>query len=324
MIKIAENIKLMKLPNGRRRGYSKKGILNMDTKSCFVGIFGRPNVGKSSLMNRLVGEKVAIVSDKPQTTRTKITGVITLDKTQFVFLDTPGIHKPKTKLSDYMNKQVSDSVADVDVAVFVTEAMGEIRTIERELMENLQKCHIPTILVLNKTDILENKEELAAKIIELTNLMEFEHVIPLSAQEGENCDVLMEKLEGYACESPHFFSEDSMTDQPERVIVAEIIREKLLQNLTQEIPHGTAVVVESMKDRQDKPITDIQATIYCEKQSHKGIIIGKGGAMLKKVASEARQEAEDFLGIKINLQCWIKVKDDWRNHENIIKHLGYK
>lgn len=296
----------------------------MDTKSCFVGIFGRPNVGKSSLMNRLVGEKVAIVSDKPQTTRTRITGVLTVDKTQFVFLDTPGLHKPKTKLSDYMNKQVSDSVADVDVAVLVTEAFGEVRKAELELIENFKKLHIPTILVLNKTDALENKEDLMLKIVSLTELMEFDHVIPLSAQTGDNTQVLMEKLEEYACEGPHFFPDDSMTDQPERVIVAEIIREKLLKYLSQEIPHGTAVVVESMKERTDKDITDIQATIFCERQSHKGIVIGKGGALLKKIASESRREAEEFLGIKINLQCWVKVKDDWRNHENLIKNLGYK
>ncbi len=296
----------------------------MDTKSCFVGIFGRPNVGKSSIMNRLVGEKVAIVSDKPQTTRTKITGVLTVDKTQFVFLDTPGLHKPKTKLSDYMNKQVSDSVADVDVAVLVTEADGEIRKAELDLIENFKKLNIPTVLVLNKTDILENKENLMVKIVELTKLMEFDHVIPVSAHTGENCDVLMEKLGEYACEGPHFFPDDSMTDQPERVIVAEIIREKLLKYMSQEIPHGTAVVVESMKERSDKEITDIQATIYCERQSHKGMIIGKGGALLKKIGSESRREAEDFLGIKINLQCWVKVKDDWRNNESLIKNLGYK
>lgn len=296
----------------------------IDTKSCFVGIFGRPNVGKSSLMNRLVGEKVAIVSDKPQTTRTKITGILTVDKTQFVFLDTPGLHKPKTKLSDYMNKQVSDSVADVDVAVLVTEATGEIRKAETDLMENFKKLHIPTILVLNKTDILVNKEDLLLKIASMTQLMEFDHVIPVSAHTGENTDVLMEKLGEYACEGPHFFPGDSMTDQPERVIVAEIIREKLLKYLSQEIPHGTAVVVESMKQRADKDITDIHATIFCERQSHKGMVIGKGGALLKKIASESRQEAEEFLGIKINLQCWVKVKDDWRNQENLIKNLGYK
>ncbi|MFQ9871752.1 MAG: GTPase Era [Oscillospiraceae bacterium] len=295
-----------------------------ESKSCFVGIFGRPNVGKSSLMNALVGEKVAIVSEKPQTTRTKITGVLTQGATQFVFLDTPGLHRRKSKLSDYMNQQVTESVADVDVAVLVTEAMGEIREAEKTLLESFEKLHMPVILVLNKVDALEKKDDLIVKIADMSSRYEFGHVIPASAKTGENVPLLLEKLEEYACEGPHFFPDDAMTDQPERVIVAEIIREKLLRNLSQEIPHGTAVVVDSIKERENGEITDIQAVIYCERASHKGMIIGKGGAMLKKIATQARQDAEDFLGIHMNLQCWVKVKDDWRNHDVQIKNMGYR
>lgn len=294
------------------------------TKSAFIAIVGKPNVGKSSLLNKMVGEKVAIVSNKPQTTRTRITGVLTKGETQLVFIDTPGLHKPRTKLSEYMVKQVKESVADVDAAVLVVEAQGEgITKAEQDLIASFEALHLPAILAINKTDLLQNKESLMARIALFANAFSFDAVFPISAQTGDNVDKLIEELSKYASPSVHFFDDDAMTDQPERVIVAEIIREKLLNNLNEEVPHGTAVVVESFKEREDGSLIDIQATIYCEKNTHKGIIIGKGGAMLKKVGSEARQEIERFLGVKINLQCWVKVKDDWRNREGLIKNFGY-
>lgn len=295
----------------------------METKSVFTAIIGRPNVGKSSLLNRLVGEKVAIVSDKPQTTRNRITGVLTKGVTQFVFIDTPGLHKAKSKLGKYMVKQISESVADVDVAVLVTECMGPITTAEKMLVENLATSEMPAILVLNKTDLLVEKDEMLPKIAEFASLHEFDAILPISTLDGEGIDRLMGLLEGYGSESPHFFPEDAMTDQPERAVVAEIVREKILRNMRDEIPHGTAVVVEKMREREDAPIIDIDVNIYCEKDSHKGMLIGKQGAMLKKIATEARQECESFLDIKINMQCWVKVKEDWRDNDSLLKNFGY-
>lgn len=294
----------------------------METKSGFIAIVGRPNVGKSSLLNAIVGEKIAIVSDKPQTTRNRITGVLTKGETQLVFIDTPGVHKPKTKLSEFMVKQVSSSVADVDLAVFVTEAARELTTAEKELLQNLRG--LPAIAVVNKIDLLNTKEEMLAKLAELSAAYDFEEVMPISVLKNDGVDLLVEKLLGYAEPGPHFFDDDAMTDQPERVIVAEIIREKILNNMQQEIPHGTAVTIETMKEREDKDIVDIDAVIYCERSSHKGMLIGKQGSMLKRIASQARTEAERFLGVKINLQCWVKVKEDWRNREGLIKNFGYQ
>lgn len=294
-----------------------------DTKSAFVAIVGRPNVGKSSLLNSMVGEKVAIVSDKPQTTRNRITGVLTKGSTQFVFIDTPGLHKPRTKLSEYMVKQVTDSVADVDVAVLVTEPTGEITKAEMDLIESFKSMRLPAILAINKIDTLSRKELMMPKMQAFSQQFEFEALIPISALTGYGVETILDELDKFASSSPFFFEEDTLTDQPERVIVAEIVREKLLRNMRDEIPHGTAVSVESMKERENSDIIDIEVQIYCEKDSHKGMIIGKGGAMLKKVASQAREDMESFLGCKVNLQCWVKVREDWRNRENILKSFGY-
>ena len=300
------------------------------TKSAFVAIVGRPNVGKSSLLNALVGEKVAIVSDKPQTTRTRILGILTQGEIQYVLLDTPGLHKPKTALSEYMVKQVNQSVSEVDVAVLVTEATGEITKAEQTLIQTFSAMQLPAILVINKIDLLDEKEQMLGKIAAFSQLYNFSAVVPLSVLQHEGIELLLEELSQFAQEGPHFFPDDAMTDQPERVIVAEIIREKLLRNLREEIPHGIAVVVERMRDRADDPesygnkdIVDIDTTIYCEKDSHKGIVIGKNGAMLKKVASEARAEVENFLDIRVNLQCWVKVRTDWRNQASALRNFGF-
>ena len=296
---------------------------DFDTKSAFIAIVGRPNVGKSSLLNALVGEKVAAVSAKPQTTRTRITGILTKDKTQFVFIDTPGLHKPRTKLADFMVKQVGDSVSDVDLAVLVTEPKGEICAAEKELMQRFKDLHMPAILCVNKIDTLEHKEEMLEKIALFSKEFDFEQVVPISALQNDGIDILVSVLDGYAKPSPHYFADDSLTDQPERAIVAELIRERILVDLENEVPHGVAVSIESMKEREDKDIVDIDAMIYCEKDSHKGIIIGKKGAMLKKIGTEARSSIERFLDCRVNLQCWVKVKEDWRNREGLLRNFGF-
>ena len=294
-----------------------------ETKSAFVAIVGRPNVGKSSLLNALVGEKVAIVSPKPQTTRNRITGVLTRDRTQLVFIDTPGLHSPHTKLSEYMVKQVTESVADVDVAVLVVEPQGEIQKAERDLIESFRAKRLPAVLVINKIDTLGAKEKLMARIAAFAALYEFAAVVPISALKGDGVDEVLEELEKFAEPSPFFFDEDTLTDQPERVLVAEIVREKLLRSLRDEVPHGTAVAVERMQEREDGSVLDIEVTIFCERESHKGMIIGKGGEMLKRVATQARLDIERFFDCKVNLKCWVKVREDWRNRENIIRSLGY-
>ena len=294
------------------------------TFSAFIAIVGRPNVGKSSLLNRFVGEKVAIVSPKPQTTRTRITGVFTEGETQFVFIDTPGLHNPRTKLSEFMVKQIKDSVVDVDAAVLVTEPLGKIHPMELELLQRFRDLRIPAILAINKIDTIPKKDVMMEKISAFSKLFPFEAVVPVSALTGDGMPQLLEELSHYAKEGPHYFPDDAMTDQPERVIVAEIIREKLLNCLSEEIPHGTAVTVEQMVEREEKDLIDIHAVIYCEKDSHKGIIIGKKGSMLKKVASQARRDIESFLDIKVNLQCWVKVKEDWRNRPGVIRDLGFR
>lgn len=293
------------------------------TKSAFVAIVGKPNVGKSSLLNLLVGEKIAIISDKPQTTRTRITGVLTEGEVQLVFIDTPGLHKPKNKLGDYMVKQVTDSVGDVDCAIFVTDPLGEVTEAEQQLIENIRQLHLPAILVINKIDTLTNKEDMVKKMVAISEMYPFEQVVPISVREKDGTDLLLSLIQEQAQEGPHFFPNDALTDQPEKVIAAEIIREKVLRNMRDEIPHGTAVVIERMRERPDKEIMDIDATILCEKSSHKGMIIGKQGSMLKKIASQSREELENFLEVRINLQCWVKVREDWRNSEFSIRDLGF-
>lgn len=292
--------------------------------SAFVAIVGRPNVGKSSLLNRFVGEKVAIVSPKPQTTRTRITGVLTKKNAQFVFIDTPGLHQPKTKLSEFMVKQVKDSVADVDVAVLVTDPLGKIHPMEEDLMDRFRERRIPAILAINKIDTLAQKDVMMEKINAFSKQFPFDAIVPISALTGDGVEELLDELSPHAKEGPHYFPDDALTDQPEQVIVSEIIREKLLNNLNEEIPHGTAVFIEQMRERKGRDLLDIHAVIYCERDSHKGIVIGKQGTMLKKVASQARAEIESFLGIKVNLQCWVKVKEDWRNRIGVIRDLGFR
>lgn len=292
------------------------------TKTAFVSIVGCPNVGKSSLLNKILGQKIAIVTQKPQTTRTKIMGVLTRGETQLVFTDTPGYHRPKTKLGEKMIKAVGEGINGMDACLFVTEPEGEIRDTETELLTKLKREGAPVILAINKTDTVKDKEILMKKIITLTNAYDFEAVVPVSALKGDNVDVLIEELEKLAYESVHFFPDDTLTDQPERVIAAEMIREKMLLLLDKEIPHGVAVSIEKMRERPQNDITDIEATIYCEKESHKGIIIGKNGEMLKKISTRARVDMERFFGCKINLRCWVKVKEDWRNREGLIRNFG--
>ncbi|MDD6032289.1 MAG: GTPase Era [Oscillospiraceae bacterium] len=294
------------------------------TKSAFVAIVGKPNVGKSSLLNALLGEKIAIVSSKPQTTRTRIMGVLTEEELQLCFLDTPGFHKPHTKLSGHMNTVVTQSIGDVDLALFLVEPMGALNEEEQKLIEEFGRRKLPVILVINKIDLVE-KEQLLARIAEVGSLYDFLAVVPVSVTGRDGLDILMQELKTHTPEGPHYFPDDTLTDQPERIIAAEIIREKILRNMRDEIPHGTAVTVEKMRERENNPgLLDIEATIYCERDSHKGMIIGKGGQMLKKISSEARLELESFLDTRVNLKCWIKVRDDWRNSESAIRSMGFK
>ena len=292
------------------------------TKTAFIAIVGCPNVGKSSILNRMLGQKIAIVSDKPQTTRTKIMGVLTKDDTQLVFTDTPGFHKPKNKLGEKMIKAVGDSISGVDAVLFVTEPEGELRPAEQELLEKFKKEKLPVVLAINKVDTIPEKEQLMERSLKFSQLYPFEAIVPVSALRGINMAELEEELSKLAFESVFFFPEDTLTDQPERVIAGEIIREKLLRSLDKEIPHGTAVSIEKMREREDSDILDIEAVIYCERESHKGIIIGKGGAMLKKVSTRAREDMEKFFQCRINLRCWVKVKEGWRNREGLIHNFG--
>lgn len=295
----------------------------MSQKSAFIAIVGRPNVGKSSLLNKMLKQKIAIVSSKPQTTRTRIMGVLTEHETQLVFIDTPGLHKPKNSLDKFMLRSVNESVAGVDACMLVVEANSEITEGEKLFAEKFKALDIPAVLAINKIDTVRNKEELAPQIAKFSELYNFSAVVPCSAQTGDGIEPLKAELRTLSSEGGYMFDEDTLTDQPERVLAAEIIREKLLRLLDKEIPHGAAVFVERMKERSDSSIVDIEATIYCEKNSHKGIIIGKGGSMLKKIGSYAREDMEKFFGCKINLQIWVKVKEDWRNREGILRSLGY-
>ena len=294
-----------------------------EDKAAFIAIVGRPNVGKSSLLNRMLGQKVAIVSSKPQTTRTRIMGVLTQGENQLVFLDTPGLHKPRSRLGDYMVKSVTESVAGVDAGLLVVEAGEKISPADRDLIDRFKKSKMPAVLAINKIDMLEDKSPLMEQIAQLSALFPFEAVVPVSAQDGSGVEELICELEKLCQPGGHFFEEDTLTDQPERVLAAEIVREKLLRLLDREIPHGAAVAVERMRERPDGSATDIDAVIFCEKESHKGIIIGKGGSMLKKVGTYARQDMEQFFGCKINLKLWVKVKEDWRNREAVLHSLGY-
>lgn len=298
--------------------------MNNTSKTAFIAIVGKANVGKSSILNRLIGSKIAIVSSKPQTTRTRIMGVLTTeDNVQLVFTDTPGFHKPKNKLGEKMVQAVSDSISGVDSCLFVVDANDEkLNTAELELIKKFKTEKMTVVLAINKIDMLKDKTELMKKLAELSALYDFKAIVPVSAQSGDGLDALLDELKALSVESIHFFPDDTLTDQPERVLVAEIIREKMLRLLDKEIPHGTAVAIERMRERDDGSIMDVEATIYCERESHKGIIIGKGGQMLKKISTYARQDIESLFDIKVNLQCWVKVKEDWRNREGIIHNFG--
>lgn len=293
----------------------------MNSKTAFVTIVGRANAGKSSLLNAIIGEKIAMVSDKPQTTRTKITGVLTQNEVQYVFMDTPGVHKAKTKLGEHMLQTVKDSVSEIDIVLMVIDTSKKIGENEANLIETFKASHTPVILILNKIDLIE-KEKLVSIIAECSQMYDFEAIIPISVLNNDGIDIVFSEVTKHAVDGPHYFPDDTLTDQPEKVLAAEIIREKLLQLLNEEVPHGIAVTIEEMKEREDKDILDISANIFCERDSHKGIVIGKNGAMLKKVGSLAREELESFFQIKVNLQCWVKVKQDWRNKEGMIKNFG--
>lgn len=294
----------------------------MTTKTAMIAIAGRPNVGKSTLTNYLVGEKIAIVSNKPQTTRNRICGIVTREDTQFVFVDTPGFHKPRTKLGDYMVGITKESISDVDMTILVVEPIASVGTQEEVLIEQLQTKNCPIVLAINKIDTVE-KESLLAVIDAYSKVAEFKAIIPISARTGDGVDALLDTCSAYAEEGPFLFPEDLTTDQPERQVMAEIIREKLLWNLDREIPHGTAVEITRFSER-DNGIIDIDATIYCEKASHKGIIIGKGGEMLKKISATARQDCEKFMGTKVYLTTWVKVKESWRDSDFLIRNFGYR
>ena len=291
------------------------------TKNAMITIAGRPNVGKSTLTNALVGEKVAIVSNKPQTTRGRITGVVARGETQFVFMDTPGFHRARTRLGEYMDKVVRESVADVDAVVLVVEPIPSVGRQEAELIGQIKNSGVPAVLAVNKIDTVE-KPELLAVIAAYAAAHGFEAIIPISAKTGEGLNELMDELGKFAEEGPHLFPDDVFTDQAEKQLCAEIIREKLLWCLEREVPHGTAVVVTRFEEREDG-IVEIDATIYCEKSSHKGIIIGKNGAMLKKIGEMARKDMETLLDTKVYLQTWVKVKENWRDSMSLLRNFGF-
>ena len=294
------------------------------TSSIFVALVGRPNVGKSSLTNHLVGEKVAIVTSKPQTTRTRITGIVTRGEVQYVLLDTPGIHRARTKLGQRMGKAAADSVAEVDAALMLFEPYGELNESEEQMIADLKAKKVPAIGVINKIDTLKNSQDFELRKKQLEQLGVFQTVVGISVKEDKYCEQLFELLQPYTVEGPHYFPEDAYTDMPEKALVAEILREKMLLNLRDEIPHGIAVTVERFKERTDKDLIDIDVNIYCERKSHKGMVIGKGGQMLKKIATQARMDCEEFLGTKVNLQCWVKIKDDWRDNDFLLNNFGFQ
>lgn len=292
-------------------------------KSGIITIVGRPNVGKSTLLNALVGEKIAIVTSKPQTTRNRICGIVNRDGCQYVFTDTPGLHKAHNRLGEYMDGVVRASINDVDAAVLVVEPIPKPGAPELQLIQRIKALRVPGVLVINKTDTVAQKEALLEVIAAYQQEHAFDAIIPLSAQKGDGVEELMQTLEQYLTEGPQLFPEDMTTDQPERQVMAEIIREKMLRMLQKEIPHGTAVEISKFSER-DNEIIDVDATIYCEKASHKGIIIGKQGAMLKKISSLARQDMEKFMGTKVYLETWVKVKENWRDNVNYVRSFGYR
>ncbi len=296
-------------------------IGNFEEKSAFIAIVGRPNVGKSSLLNKLIGQKLAIVSRKPQTTRTRIMGVLTEGETQLVFIDTPGLVKSRNALDDYMVKSVNSSVAGVDACLLVVEGNTKISKADIELTKKFRQLGIPAVLAINKIDLLEDKSVLMEQIVKLSEMYDFEAIVPVSAKDGNGIKDLKDELKKLTMPGGHIFEDDTLTDQPERVIASEIVREKVLRLLDKEVPHGVAVVTERMVDRGD--ITDIDCTIYTEKDNHKGIIIGKGGSMLKRIGTQARIDMERFFDCKINLQLWVKVKEDWRLRPNVLHTLGF-
>ena len=298
---------------------------NNITKTAMLTVCGRPNVGKSSLTNALVGEKIAIVSNKPQTTRNRIYGVVNRGDTQFILLDTPGLHKARSRLGDYMVKVVRESLASVEAALLLVEPIPHVGEPEKILLQRIREEKLPCVLCINKIDTVERKDDLLAVIAAYSEVYpDFDAIIPISARTGDGLEDLLTQMQRYAVEGPQLFPDGMTTDQPDQQVCAEIIREKMLLCLDKEIPHGTAVTVERFKERPGQELVDIDINIYCEKKSHKGIIIGKGGAMLKKIASAARLECEEFLGVRVNLQCWVKIKDDWRDNDMLLNSLGFR
>ena len=296
----------------------------MSFKSGFVTIVGRPNVGKSTLSNRLAGEKISIISDKPQTTRNTIKTIINSEDSQVIFIDTPGIHKPKNKLGEYMVNLAENTLNEVDVVLFLAEATDEKPGAgDMYIIEQLSKLKTPVFLIINKIDLIK-KEQLFARINNYTSSMNFKAVIPISALNNEGTDIVLNEIKKILPEGPKYFPDDIITDQPEKMIAAELIREKILELILEEVPHGTGVEVISFKERSGRDLIDIEANIYCERESHKGILIGKEGKMLKKIGSLARADIENLLGVKVFLQLWVKVKPDWRNSDNMLRTLGYK
>jgi GTP-binding protein Era len=295
----------------------------MITKTAMITIAGRPNVGKSTLTNTLVGEKITIVSPKPQTTRRRILAVTSRGNTQFVFADTPGFHRARTKLGDYMDNVVRQSVADVDAVVLMVEPIASIGAQEQALIAKIKENNVPAVLVINKADTLGDKKKLLPVIAVYSQAHDFTDIVPISAKTGDGVEELLKVLDKFALEGPQLFPDDIISDQPEKQICAEIIREKLLLTLDKEIPHGTAVVVTKFSQREQDDIIDLDVTIYCEKQSHKGIIIGKNGAMLKKIGELARKDIEQFMGAKVFLQTWVKVKENWRDSDSLLRNFGF-
>lgn len=293
-----------------------------DGRSATIAIVGRPNVGKSSLLNRMIGQKIAIVSQKPQTTRTRIMGVLTEGEEQLVFMDTPGLLKPRDSLGDYMLKSITSAVAEVDFCLLVAEAGAKISKADEDLISRFKEGRIPAVLAINKIDLLSDKSRMMEQIAAYSALFPFEAVVPVSARTGSGMDDLLQELRSLAQPGGWFFSEDTLTDQPEQVIAAETVREKVLRRCDKEVPHGVAAVTERMAEQGN--VLTIDVTIYCERQSHKGIIIGKGGAMLKAVGTDARVDLERFFGCKVNLQLWVKVKEDWRQRPQVLQSLGFK